>query len=100
MSIDDQMELDQDIGFLEWDLESEQADPSLCMYKMIRERVDEFTQLQHDFLLNASTTLELALWRAVLTESSSVIDPESKMRIRANCGSTLQVVIPNVVSFL
>ena len=100
MSMDDRMELDQDISFLEDDLEVAQADPSRSMYKMIRERVVEFTQLQHEFLLNASTTLELALWSAVITESSSTIDLESKMRIRANRGSTFQVVIPNVVSFL
>jgi hypothetical protein len=100
MSMDDRMELDQDISFLEEDLELAQADPFRSMYKMIRERVVEFTQLQHEFLLNASTTLELALWSAVITESSSTIDLESKMRIRANCGSTFQVVIPNVVSFL
>jgi hypothetical protein len=87
MSMDDRMELDQDISFLEEDLELAQADPFRSMYK-------------HEFLLNASTTLELALWSAVITESSSTIDLESKMRIRANCGSTFQVVIPNVVSFL
>ena len=101
MSVDDLIEINQDVLFLEWDLESAEADDVLLMYKMIQARVIAFMQLKHCLLTNVATNLELVLWRVVLTKEPLLInDPEDKMRIRANCGNVFQVVIPIVLLFL
>ena len=84
------------------DLESELSDdPNFGMYRNVRRKVADYIRRHNEFLMYVSTNLELALWRVVLTESSlDINDSEARMNIRANCGNTFQVVIPNVLSFL
>ena len=64
-------------------------------------------QEHREFLINASTMLELALWKAVMNDSLSqqlpyMTNDRSTIRekIRGNGGQMFQVVIPNVLSFL
>ena len=76
-------------------------------YAEIRTMVVQFVQEHREFLINASTMLELALWKAVMNDSllqqrPYVTDDRSTIReeIRGNGGQKFQVVIPNVLSFL
>jgi hypothetical protein len=60
----------------------------------------------NDFLMNASTLLEMVLWKIMLNESShqrkrkKIDDRQARMDIRWNSGEIFQAVIPNVLSFL
>jgi len=60
----------------------------------------------NDFLMNASTLLEMVLWKMMLNESShqrkrkKIDDRQARMDIRWNGGEMFQAVIPNVLSFL
>ena len=78
----------------------------LPVYEDIRRLVIQFTQEYREFLLNASTMLELALWNAVLNESLHQHHPNKnndrtiRDDLRVNGGQMFQVVIPNVLSFL
>ena len=102
MSTEHKENLDELIDSMESELFSIQShltDPSMLME--IHRRVSAFTRQHDEFLMNVSTNLELALWRAVLTETSlNVDDSEARMSIRTNCGNAFQVAIPNVLSFL
>ncbi len=60
----------------------------------------------NDFLMNASTLLEMVLWKMMLNESlhqrkrKKIDDRQARMDIRWNGGEMFQAVIPNVLSFL
>jgi hypothetical protein len=57
-------------------------------------------QLHHDFMMDASVALELAIWNWALIESSHMVCEVNRMDVRSKCGHVCQVVIPNVLSFL
>ena len=76
-------------------------------YAQTRTIVVQFVQEHREFLMTASTMLELALWKAVMNDSLSqqlpyMTNDRSTIRekIRGNGGQMFQVVIPNVLSFL
>lgn len=73
----------------------------------IQGMIMNFTQIRDELLLGASTTLELALWKAVVNEfpqyqPKNGIEDIGKKRVdcRLIGGKMYQVVIPNVLSFL
>ncbi len=103
MSAGHKVELDEVINVMESKLGDaySRADPNFGMYRNVRRKVAYYIRRHNEFLMNVSTNIELALWRIILTESTwGIDDPEAKMNIRANCGNTFQVVIPNVLAFL
>ena len=106
MSTEHRDEIDDLIDVMESELEL--GDEGICtpefdMYRTLYRRVTDFVKLHSEFLMNVSTNLELALWRLMLTMTDSTVDiddSEARMNVRANCGNTFQVVIPNVLSYL
>ena len=74
-------------------------------YGELRRMITQFIQEHREFLIFASTMLELALWKSVLNESVpqhqyTNNDRMIREEIRVNGGQLLQVVIPHVLSFL
>ena len=63
-------------------------------------------RVHNEFLMDASTLLEMVLWKMMLNESShhrkrkKIDDRHARMDIRLNSGKMFQAVIPSVVSFL
>lgn len=69
-------------------------------YHCIRRLVIQFTQEYSQFLIESSTLLELALWKALLNESLQQTENTIREDTRVNGGQMFQVVIPNVLKFL
>jgi len=74
-------------------------------YGELRRMITQFIQEHREFLIIASTMLELALWKSVLNESLpqhqyTNNDRMIREEIRVNGGQLFQVVIPHVLSFL
>jgi len=63
-------------------------------------------RVHNEFLVDASTILEMVLWKMMLKESShqrkrkKIVDRQARMDIRLNNGKMFQAVIPSVMSFL
>ena len=75
-------------------------------FREIRTMVIQFTQEYHEFLMNASTLLELALWKVMSNEGSfpkhhNIMNNRTiREDMRVKSGQIFQVVIPNVLLFL
>ena len=66
-----------------------------------------FVKLHKDHFLNATSILELALWKVLLDETVQEHQDDDdhanalkRKAVRLNGGKMFQVVIPNVLSFL
>jgi len=73
--------------------------------KMIKGLILRFIKLHKNLTLNATSILELALWKVLLDESAQENQNDDtnalkRKEIRLNGGKMFQVVIPNVFSFL
>ena len=88
-------ELEERISFL-----ASKCDISPDDYDVIRNLTIRYVQLHREFLKDASTSLELTVWRMALSESPDTGCKENRMKARSKCGNTCQVMIPNVISFL
>lgn len=75
-------------------------DMSPIYYDDIRNWTTQYVQLHREFLKDASTSLELSIWRMALAESPDTDCKEGRLEARSKCGNTCQVLIPNVISFL
>jgi len=73
-------------------------------YDDIRYMVIRYADQYHNELVEATTTLELALWKMLLAEAlqlnqNIMMNDRSIRRIRSESGQVFNVVIPNVLSF-
>jgi hypothetical protein len=69
-------------------------------YEEIRDMITSFVKLHHEQLMEATTILELVLWKTLLQalrESGKIV---SSRECRTNEGRYFEVVIPHVLSFL
>lgn len=67
---------------------------------IFREKIVDFVRQYNVFLFEASTILELALWKAVMEDNNSLVGKDREST-RVIGGKLFQVVIPNVfLSFL
>lgn len=72
--------------------------------KMLR-LIPQFIQVHREFLIEASTMIEMALWMSMLNDSpnrhqNTKNDRTIREEMRVKGGSMFHVVIPNVLSFL
>ena len=67
--------------------------------EILREKIFEFVRQYNVFLFEASTILEMALWKAVMEDNNSLVGNDREST-RVIGGKLFQVVIPNVLSFL
>jgi hypothetical protein len=76
-------------------------------YEDIQQMVIEYATLYHNKLVDATTILELALWKMLLNEvlqlNQNIIitdDRSVREQIRSDSGNVFNVVISNVLPFL
>ncbi len=106
MSLEQQVVIDTLINF---PTDSYKVDDKICFrfkrmkrLETIRRLITDFARLHKEKLLDATTILELALWKAMATDflPQGHMDCTMKRReCRLHCGRICQVVIPNVVSY-
>jgi hypothetical protein len=67
-------------------------------------KFDRYKAQHLNLLKEASTTLELALWKMRLNGGNSDVslegDEGGRAECRDNCGADMTIIIPNVLSFL
>jgi len=67
-------------------------------------KFDRYKAQHLNLLKEASTTLELALWKMRLNRGNSDVphegDKGGRAKCRDNCGADMTIIIPNVLSFL
>lgn len=66
------------------------------IYADIHNLMTQYMQQHHNFLMDVSTSLELALWKMILSESTNVESKEERSDVRSTDGNFCQVVIPHV----
>ena len=67
-------------------------------------KIEDYKAEHRTLLKDASTTLELALWKSRLGGDNNDVpaegEKEGRTECRNNCGADMSIVIPNVMSFL
>jgi hypothetical protein len=69
-------------------------------FEEIRELVTNYAHLHHEYLLKATTILELALWKAVILRSRNDNQELTRVECRADAGRCAEVVTKLVLTFL
>ena len=69
-------------------------------YEEIRDLVTNYARLHHEHLLEVTTILELALWKAVILRSRNDNQELTRDECRADAGRCAEVVIKLVLAFL
>jgi hypothetical protein len=69
-------------------------------FEEICELVTNYAHLHHEYLLKATTILELALWKAVILRSRNDNQELTHDECRADAGRCAEVVIKLVLAFL
>jgi hypothetical protein len=69
-------------------------------YVEIRTMISNYALLYNEFLLEATTILELALWKAAILRSSQDYQARTRVECRADAGRCAEVGIKGVLTFL
>jgi hypothetical protein len=69
-------------------------------YVEIRTMISNYALLYNEFLVQATTILELVLWKAAILRSSQDNQARSRVECRADAGCCAEVVIKGVLTFL
>ena len=94
MSIEDEMDEDEDKND-----ETSRIKFSRCCEE-IRDLVTNYARCHHEHLLEATTILELALWKALLLRSSDDKQGLTRVECRTDAGRCAEVIIKLVLTFL
>jgi hypothetical protein len=62
--------------------------------------ISNYALLYNEFLLEATTILELALWKAAILRSSQDYQARTRVECRADAGRCAEVGIKGVLTFL
>ena len=69
-------------------------------YQEIRDLITNYAHLHREYLLEATTILELALWKAVILRSRDDKQELTRAECRTDAGRCAEVVIKGVLTFL
>ena len=69
-------------------------------FEEIRDLVTSYARLHHEQLQEATTILELALWKALLLRSSDDKQGLTRVECRTDAGRCAEVIIKLVLTFL
>ena len=69
-------------------------------YYEIRDLITNYAHLHHEYVLDATTILELALWKAVILQSRDDKQELTRAECRTDAGRCAEVVIKGVLTFL
>jgi hypothetical protein len=75
-------------------------DTIIDYYEEIRVMVTDYARRHHEHLTEATTILELALWKAMILRSSGDIQGLNRVQCRTDAGCCAEVVIKYVLTFL
>jgi hypothetical protein len=95
---------DAGTSLLDDDESGEKAREIRLWITSVLQKIEDYKAEHRTLLKDASTTLELALWKSRLSGDNNDVpsegDENGRAECRNNCGADMCIIIPNILSFL